>query len=399
MSETEAIASVANSANEHDTSGEALQLEPGSYRDRNGVVFYRNGEVFRGISAKALANWERLSTAAFFRELVARGSIVETSRTSPELETQLGGDWAAILEHARIPFVSYPYEWTFGMLKDAALLHLDLLEAALGAGMILKDSSAYNVQWRGAQPVFVDIPSFEVLRRGEPWVGYRQFCELFLYPLMLQAYKGVEFRPWLRGNIDGIPSHALRPLLSTRDLVRPGVLLHVVAQNALQRRYSGSSRNVRSSLAEAGFDERLIASNVASLKKIIGRLTGTGAKTPWADYARTHSYDDAEFQAKLGFVRGRRGARGIGASSGISAAMPAPSPVSPPSTPTMSWRWTATGWRSSSSTRASRLAPTAKRSCHWWSTSPIHRQAKAGRGWNANRCPTAADPISRSASP
>ena len=303
MSETEAIASVANSANEHDTSGEALQLEPGSYRDRNGVVFYRNGEVFRGISAKALANWERLSTAAFFRELVARGSIVETSRTSPELETQLGGDWAAILEHARIPFVSYPYEWTFGMLKDAALLHLDLLEAALGAGMILKDSSAYNVQWRGAQPVFVDIPSFEVLRRGEPWVGYRQFCELFLYPLMLQAYKGVEFRPWLRGNIDGIPSHALRPLLSTRDLVRPGVLMHVVAQNALQRRYAGSSRNVRSSLAEAGFDERLIASNVASLKKIIGRLTGTGAKTPWADYARTHSYDDAEFQAKLGFVQ------------------------------------------------------------------------------------------------
>ena len=248
-----------------DSSVEALQLEPGSYRDRNGVVFYRDGRVFRGISAKALANWEGLSTAPFFRELIARGSIVETSRAPFDLEAQLGGDWAAVLEHARIPFISYPYEWTFSMLKDAALLHLDLLEAALGAGMILKNSSAYNIQWRGVQPVFVDIPSFEMLRRGEPWVGYRQFCELFLYPLMLQAYKGADFRPWLRGSIDGIPAHTLRSLLSTRDLARPGVLMHVVAQESLQRRYSSSSGNVRNSLAEAGFDERLIASNVARL--------------------------------------------------------------------------------------------------------------------------------------
>ena len=115
-----------------------MLLEPGSYRDRNGVVFYRDGAAFGGISAKALANWERLSAASFFRELTALGSIVATSRTPPELEAQLGSDWAAVLEHARIPFVSYPYEWTFGMLKDAALLHLDLLDAALTAGMILR---------------------------------------------------------------------------------------------------------------------------------------------------------------------------------------------------------------------------------------------------------------------
>ena len=303
MRETKAIASAASGANDHDPSSETLQREPGSYRDRNGVVFYRDGRVFRGISAKALANWERLSTVSFFGELTALGSIVATHRIPPELEAQFGGDWAAVLEHSRIPFVSYPYEWTFGMLKDAALLHLALLEAALSAGMILKDSSAYNIQWTGALPVFIDIPSFEVMRQGEPWVGYRQFCELFLFPLMMQAYKGVEFRPWLRGSIDGISAPVLRPLLSMRDLARPGVLMHVVAQNALQRRYSSSSRNVRNSLAEAGFDQRLIASNVAGLKKTIGRMTGTGAKTPWADYAKTHSYDDAAFQAKLGFVR------------------------------------------------------------------------------------------------
>lgn len=278
----------------------AHEVEHGSYRDRNGAVFYRDGRVFRGISERALKNWERLKAARFFREFSERGSIAGTEDVT---EPRIAGDWAAILEHARIPFVSYPYEWTFGMLKDAALLHLDLMAAALKEGMILKDSSAYNIQWQGARPVFIDIPSFEVLGEGEPWVGYRQFCELFLYPLMLQAYKGVDFRPWLRGSIDGIPAGALRPLFSPRDLMRKGVLMHVVAQNALQRRYSSTPKNVSKSLKDAGFGRELIVRNVDGLRRIVAGLQPAGAKTIWADYARSHSYADQEHEAKRAFVR------------------------------------------------------------------------------------------------
>ena len=98
---------------------------------------------------------------------------------------------AGVLRHERIPFVSYPYEWTFSMLKDAALVQLDLLLAALEHDLVLKDSTPYNVQFRGARPLFVDIGSFERLREGEPWVGYRQFCMLYLYPLLLQSLKKV----------------------------------------------------------------------------------------------------------------------------------------------------------------------------------------------------------------
>ena len=94
-----------------------------------------------------------------------------------------------------MPFVSYPYEWPFEMLRDAALLQLALLDEALAEGFVLKDGSPYNVQWRGSEPVFVDVGSFERLREGEPWAGYRQFCTLFLYPLMLQAYRGVAPQP------------------------------------------------------------------------------------------------------------------------------------------------------------------------------------------------------------
>ena len=109
----------------------ALDREPGSYRDRNSSVFYHDGEVLRGISAKALANWKRLTATRFFRDFTTRGSIVPTEMVSEPKWGDTGQTWAAVLKHDLIPFVSYPYEWTFGMLKDAALLHLDLMLAAL----------------------------------------------------------------------------------------------------------------------------------------------------------------------------------------------------------------------------------------------------------------------------
>ena len=147
-----------------------------------------------------------------------------------------------MLKHQTVPFVSYPYEWSFGMLKDAGLLHLELLRAALDEDMILKDASAYNIQWMGSNPVFIDIPSFERWEPGEPWIGYRQFCQLHLYPLLLQAYKDVSFQPWLRGQIDGIDPEQFNRLMSLRDLVRPGVFSHVFLQSKMQAKYGGSRK-------------------------------------------------------------------------------------------------------------------------------------------------------------
>lgn len=277
----------------------AIEAEPGSYRDRNGAVFYKGGRVLRRLSPRAQDNWKRLSQEAFFLAATAQGRVVETWDADPAE----GGLGAGVIEHARVPFISYPYEWSFGMLKDAALLQLGLLREALEADMILKDSSAYNVQWQGVHPVFIDIPSFEPLKRGEPWVGYRQFCELFLYPLMLQAYKGGDYKPWLRGRLDGIPADEMRRIMSWRDLFRAGVLMHVVAQSALQRRYSRSSQNVRGALADAGFNKALIVNNVEKLTRLVSQLSLPGVKTEWSDYDTTHSYDEGQAQLKAEFVR------------------------------------------------------------------------------------------------
>lgn len=286
-----------------DAAGE-VAVDGGSYRDRSSKVFYQGKTVLRALDARALENWERLAQTRFFADFTDRGHLISTKRLD-HLPERLppGQDWRAVLVHERIPFVSYPYEWTFGMLRDAALLHLELLASALEEGMILKDSSAYNVQWIGPRPVFIDIPSFEPLAAGETWIGYRQFCMMFLYPLMLQAYRGVPFQPWLRGAIDGIEPEAMARLLGPFAFWRRGVLAHVLLHARLQRKQSWQKQDTRESLRRAGFNAELIKINVKRLRRLVGRLNWKPARSTWSGYVETHSYPPSDYQMKADFVR------------------------------------------------------------------------------------------------
>ena len=277
----------------------ATSLEPGSFRDWDSRVFYDDGRVLRALSEDGLHDWIALSESKLFEEAVAEGKLVATSRVD---EASIA-DAAAVLEHERIPFVSYPYEWTFAMLRDAALLQLELLRRALDEDLMLKDSSSYNVQWRGARPVFIDVGSFERLRPGEPWAGYRQFCMLYLNPLLLQAYKGVDFRPWLRGSLEGITPVEARRLVSFRDLFRRGVMTNVALHARLERKHDDSERDVKSELKRAGFKKELIVANVKRLDKLVRGLEWKPGATEWSGYSATTSYDEADAARKEEFVR------------------------------------------------------------------------------------------------
>ena len=280
-------------------------FEPASFRDRHSRVFQRGTRIYRALSATGLSEWEKLAATRFFADHARRGSVVATKRADDEaaLLAPLGDGWAGALEHERVPFISYPYEWSFGMLKDAALLQLDLVLAALDEGMILKDATAYNLQFRGASPVFIDIGSFITLDPGEPWPGYRQFCQLFLYPLMLQSYKDVPFQPWLRGSLEGIDPRDANAMMSARDKFRSGVLAHITLQAGAQKRFASTGRDVRADLRKAGFDARLIKANVAGLRKLVERLEWQVQSSTWGDYASDNSYDAANHDRKAAFVR------------------------------------------------------------------------------------------------
>ena len=278
-------------------------VEPGSFRDRNGRVFYAGNETYRALSDKAYSDWTALNATSFFAQQMAAGKIVHTEHIeSINNLIPPTGDWAAFLSHQTVPYISYPYEWSFSMLKDAALLHLELLLSALDEDMILKDSSAYNIQWQGARPVFIDIPSFEILPPGEPWVGYRQFCQLFLYPLFLQAYKNIEFHPWLRGSIDGIDPVQINNLMSVRDRLRPGILTNVYLQAKMQERFSSTRKDIRSDLKSAGFSKQLIRANVVRIQKLVTGLHWDASESQWSAYTKTHSYTDTDQDRKAEFV-------------------------------------------------------------------------------------------------
>ncbi len=283
----------------------SLTVEAGSFRDRHSRVYIGNNAVYRGISDRALSDWKQLTQTKFFPQAINQGKVVYTEQVAPEQVAAFPSmkEWAAILKHQRIPFISYPYEWCFGMLKDAALLQLELIEDALREDMTMKDASSFNFQWLGAHPVFIDVASFEKLSPGSPWAGYRQFCEMFLYPLMLQAYKNISFQSWLRGNIEGIDPVEFRKLFTARDIFRAGILMDVIAQAKLQSKYAETTRKVKDDIQRSGFRKEMIIANVRRLRKIVAGMEWKQSKSTWSDYATDNSYTDADGKRKAQFVR------------------------------------------------------------------------------------------------
>jgi SAM-dependent methyltransferase len=279
-----------------------LAADPGSFRDPDSRVFLRGDEVLRALSKSGLADWEALSRTGFFERAQAEGRVVPTQRVpGPEVAEVFGDSAVAALRHERIPVISYPYEWPFSMLRDAARLQLELLRSALAEDMILKDASPYNVQFRGAKPVFIDVGSFERLPQGEPWAGYRQFCCLFLFPLMLQAYAGLEFQPWLRGSLEGIAPVDARAVLRGRHTLRRGVLTHVALHARLEQREG--DRDTRSEVRRAGFRKEMIEANAKGLERLVTRLDWGSSETAWSGYGERAHYDEAELEQKDQFVR------------------------------------------------------------------------------------------------
>ena len=302
------------------------EAQSGSFRDRLSRVYVSEDRVSRGLSQAAQLDWEKLKKSSFFKKFVDQGKLIPTA----EIDLQsipagsTGHSWVAALSHQRLPFISYPYEWTFGMLQDAAILQLDLLEAALAEDLILKDSTPFNVQWRGTKPVFIDIGSFTAWKPGQIWVGYRQFCELFLYPLMLQAYKLVDFHRLLRSNLEGIDAATMWQLMSLRDLFRSGVLLHVCLQAKFQKSFDDNRVAVRKEIEKSAFGKEMLLTNVRQMRKLIRRLQWPkGGKSTWSEYGSTHSYSSDDHQRKKDFVRKvatakpRQAAWDIGCNNGV----------------------------------------------------------------------------------
>ncbi len=282
----------------------APTADAGSFRDPMSRVFLSEDRVLRALSADAAADLRAAMDSRFFAKEVAAHRLIETTllEGAPD-ELGVTGEWEALVEHPRLPLWSYPYEWTFSMLQDAALLQLDLQGEALAENLACKDATAFNVQFDGSSPIFVDVGSFERYRDGDPWYGYLQFCQLFLFPLLFQAYADLPFQSFLRADINGITPDVANRVLGPLRIWRKGMLVHVALHARMQRSFADSDDDVKSSLKESGFKKELIEANVKNLHKLIASLQWKQSESTWSDYSDRAHYTDKDLAQKAEFVK------------------------------------------------------------------------------------------------
>ncbi len=279
----------------------SLRFDRGSFRDRSGRVFETDGQLFRALSETALHDWTTVAAKPFLQNAMANGTVVRTT-AAPWMDLiAQSSDFGAALMHERVPLISWPYEWSFSMLRSAAILTLDLMDQSLANDAILKDATPFNVQFRGAFPVLIDTGSIVLLEAGQPWEGYRQFCRMFLFPLMLQSWKSVDFQPWLRGCLEGITPGDFANLLSWRDLFRRGAITHVWLHARLQAQ-PASTPDVARSLQDSGFGKSMIQNNVKGLRRIVEGLSWKAEASTWSDYDRSSEPVQRDAAAKEQFI-------------------------------------------------------------------------------------------------
>lgn len=276
---------------------EGRRYVPASFRDPSGAVFEQAGNIFREVRFPYKPHYDKLVSSGLYEELVRAGLLIPHEEIS--LGKSVSGDVYRILRPERIPFISYPYEWSFSQLIAAAEATLAVQRRALQKGMILKDASAYNIQFKHGRPMLIDTLSFQTYKEGQPWAAYRQFCQQFVAPLALVCYKDVRLSQLLRVYVDGIPLDLASRLLPLRTLVKLSVLFHIHLHAWSQRRYS--SKTIRKGGRRMSFGAML--GLLRSLESAVCSFRWQPRGTQWADYSSDESYTPEAFAHKQEVVR------------------------------------------------------------------------------------------------
>jgi hypothetical protein len=267
---------------------------PASFRDPSGFLFSRGGILYRQVNRAYADDYAHLMESGLYERLVKVGALiphVETDQPPAESEAAF-----KIIQPERVPFISYPYEWSFSQLKDAALTTLSIQKRALSMEMSLKDASAYNIQFVNGRAALIDTLSFEIYKEGKPWDAYRQFCQHFLAPLALMAYVDVRLGQLLRIYIDGIPLDFVSRLLPVYTRLNFGLLTHIHLHAGAEKKFAGQS------VGQATMSKTALLGLVESLEATVKKLTWKPAGTRWWNYYEITNYSDAAFEHKKQLV-------------------------------------------------------------------------------------------------
>jgi hypothetical protein len=268
-----------------------------SFRDPSGFVFQRDGQILRQVNRSFASEYQAFMSGGLYTTLVDHGRMISHEETDLLLEQEELG-WKIVRPH-QIPFISYPYEWTFSQLKDAALATLAIQKIAMRHSMSLKDASAFNIQFFKGRPVLIDTLSFEKYEEGEPWVAYRQACEHFLAPLALMAHCDVRLAQLLLPFPDGIPLDLASKLLPRATWLKLGMLVHLHLHARMKNRHANATANPKN---RRKIGKNQLVGMIDNLESAIANLRWKPAGTEWADYYQDTNYSQEAMNHKLELV-------------------------------------------------------------------------------------------------
>lgn len=261
-----------------------------SFRDPSGFLFYQDGVIYRQINYIYKENYDYLVNSGLYKTLVDVGSLIRHEEV--DLDYPKPDNVYKIIKPEPIPFISYPYEWCFSQLKDAALLTLDIQKKSLNSGMILKDATAYNIQFKEGKPVFIDTLSFEKYHEGKPWVAFTQFCQHFLAPLALMSYTDIRLSQLSREFIDGVPLDLASRLLPFHTRLRFSLLTNIHLQAKTQKYFADNplSKDKIKKLKKYKIRLSSMLKLIEALKFAVKKLKWQSQHTEWANYYEDTNY-------------------------------------------------------------------------------------------------------------
>lgn len=264
--------------------------ELSSFRDPAGYVYYENDKIYRKINKVYFKEYNHMLDSGLYKELLSKGYVVNYKEVSKNKDS-------ITIEVQKIPFISYPYEWCFNELKDAALLTLKIQKEALLHGMYLKDASSYNVQFYNGKAIFIDTLSFGIYEEGEPWGAYGQFCRHFMGPLLLMRYVDERANCLLKNYIDGIPVDLIDNILKNRGgfVARQHIKWHA-------KSISRNNDNDKVKVSKVKMSKNSVINMIDMMIRQIEKLSRVKVDSEWGNYYENTNYSDVSDNDKINIV-------------------------------------------------------------------------------------------------
>ena len=271
-----------------------------SFRDPSGFLFVRKGILYRQVNKGYQGDYDFLISSGLYKKLVDKKLLIAHKEVNET--AQIPSLAYKVIQPEKVNYISYPFEWCFSQLKDAALEMLKIQKIALGFGMSLKDASAYNIQFHEGKATLIDTLSFEHYEEGKPWVAYKQFCQHFLGPLALMAKKDIRLGLLSRIFIDGLPLDLTSRLLPYKTRLNFGLATHIHLHSKAQKRYAVRNENISQQVNK--ISKTSLIGLIENLENTIVKIEWLPGGTEWNDYYEATNYTDDAFIHKKKIVNG-----------------------------------------------------------------------------------------------